>query len=907
MEDIIDAVQAGGPPLVLLTGLRGAGRTSTLASLSDKYEAAGRHVSAMRFTARGDVLPTRFTLDGNGRDHISTTQLRGPMRGEPVWAPIGPVANAADEPAVAARAAHAAAMALQRTGEGIVLLDDLQWIDRNSLAVLERLLRIIDGMQVTCVGALRVPAGGDAARYGPESLARLREENLVRTLRVKPMGKEEVAERLAATLLATPEPALITRVHDLSRGVHATVSEATDLLLRRGAIKVVDRSAYLVPGTAEAEPFPQSEYAKRVRALGRAVWEAAKAAAILFPLGPAMPRLIGQAIGTDERETLDLLEVLRRAGVLHRGRKGGSWRFTVPLSAISLADSVGPCERRELAAIAVDALWAGTATCTDPDLRGNLLADAGRLIDPVRATEELLTQATAVRDTYPESTLRWLKATTELTDDRTQRAKSLLMLASGYHRYGDHRQALHCTRLLLDEYMDQLNPDSLIESQSLLIHGLNELGETEALMEIANGDHRLSGTPGSRTVIRALASAVLDRWADAEQHLAAESSLPGEPCRTVLARLIKTTGALWQGRPELFEQSLRERESWPARDIPRYRMEQVDNHLTGLLMTGELSRAEELLAAEDLSWENTRPCVQVLSTALRGEFRIATELACRIVAEQSSTSFDAATAGMYHAAVSGLVCQGRLATARALLTAARATTPVLAHLLDFTEAQIDRALGDDRRAADRFTAALATAGERGLVVGSDLACAELADLSLGLGDRETAERCQATAERLAATLATGRAILQAEFVRGVVSGNRNAAARSLRLAYERDQPLELALTIVRLVKHRVASPPLLAEAYELLGYLGALLLRAQTRSLMREHGIAVPGRRKTVEENEHLLAVLAAEGLSNKQIAAVLSASERSVEGRLSRLFSRTGYCSRIELSTAMVNGSLRF
>jgi DNA-binding NarL/FixJ family response regulator len=74
---------------------------------------------------------------------------------------------------------------------------------------------------------------------------------------------------------------------------------------------------------------------------------------------------------------------------------------------------------------------------------------------------------------------------------------------------------------------------------------------------------------------------------------------------------------------------------------------------------------------------------------------------------------------------------------------------------------------------------------------------------------------------------------------------------------------------------------------------------------MRVHGITVPGRKETVVENERLLATLAADGLTNKQLAMALRTSEKSVEGRLSRLFARTGYRSRIELSTAMLTGTL--
>ena len=73
------------------------------------------------------------------------------------------------------------------------------------------------------------------------------------------------------------------------------------------------------------------------------------------------------------------------------------------------------------------------------------------------------------------------------------------------------------------------------------------------------------------------------------------------------------------------------------------------------------------------------------------------------------------------------------------------------------------------------------------------------------------------------------------------------------------------------------------------------------RTLMRDRDVAVPDRQAVVEENENLLAVLVAQGFGNQQIAALLGASRRSIESRLTRLFSRSGYRSRLELAMAML------
>ncbi|QKV74013.1 AAA family ATPase [Amycolatopsis sp. Hca4] len=907
MEHVLDAVVAAETPLVLLTGFAGTGRTTLLARLGERREADGRHVSALRFTSAGDVVPAHFAVLPDGRGASSAARLRGPVRGEPAWATIGPADGAADDPAVALRAARAAAAALRRTGEDtVLLLDDLQWIDRNSLAVLEALVRLPSGQSPTCVGALRVPLTGAAARYGAEVLARLRAEHLVTTLRLPPLTGPALAGRLHETLRAAPDAALADHVRAVSRGVPAAVSDALEDLRRREAIRVVDRTARLVPAAVAGEPEPAGEYVRVVRELGPEAWEAAKAMALLCPLGPAAPPLAAQALGTSREELLRRLEVLRAAGVVHRGRV--AWRFPVPWLATALAASCGPYERRLLAAAAVEALWSGDATCADAGYRAHLLADAGPLVDPGRAAAELVRHATEAPEAGAAP--RWLTAAAGLAGDRVQRAGVLLALAAVHDRHGRYEESLRITRLASGEGADGF------EAGSLLVRGLSGTGDVTTLRAIADGDEELPGGLTASTALRALACALLDRWPEAEK--LAEAAGPAEraPASSggtlrvpepwaVATHLIRTLGALWQGRAEPFERSLLDRDRWPAAEPDRTR--QREAHLTGLLVNGELHRAEQLLAAEHASWSDTDVANRTMAAVLHGNFRDAAELACRSVARRSAPGSAASTAGMVHGAVSALVRQARLTTARELLTATTRPPSVLAHLPAFAEAQLDRALGDARGAAGRLTAALAAAAERGLVAGCDAAYAELADLALDAGDRKTAHRCLVAAERLARALPTGRATLSARFVRAVVVRDPAAATGCLELARDRGQPFELPVVLARLVKHGVAEPALLSEAYELMGGTGDLLHRAKTRTLMREHGVVVPGRRNTVAENERLLATLAAEGLSNKQIAAALRTSEKSVEGRLSRLFTRSGYRSRIELSAAIANGELAF
>ncbi|HET6704109.1 LuxR C-terminal-related transcriptional regulator, partial [Amycolatopsis sp.] len=180
----------------------------------------------------------------------------------------------------------------------------------------------------------------------------------------------------------------------------------------------------------------------------------------------------------------------------------------------------------------------------------------------------------------------------------------------------------------------------------------------------------------------------------------------------------------------------------------------------------------------------------------------------------------------------------------------------------------------------------------------------LADLAVSRGiDADLLPEYLRRLERVATRLGTGSAEIHHLTLRAFVESDTRAAAAALHLLDRRGQPFEQALGWERLARYGVAGPETLSLAYERYGSIDALIRRSRLRKKMQRQGIPVPGRQATVAENERLLAVLVCEGLTNKQIAVVLGASGKSVEGRLSRLFTRTGYQSRVELATAMLTG----
>lgn len=870
---MLDDIVATTRPLVLLTGAAGTGKTTLLARLSDRLLRQGSRVTATRCTARGDLLPIRFAPGENtarlpAPDHRST--------------PFGPVSGARDNPDLARRAA--AVTAAQLPHGSVLLVDDAQWLDPDSLAVLHALVR--GGTR--CVCAVRTPTPRTAAV--PRDLCAA---GLVTQVRLAPWRHRAVTREVTDILAATPDAALVRRVRELSRGLPAALRDSVEALRRNGSVQVVDRRAYLVRPHTPLVPPTDNQLVEAVRALGDDCWAAAKAVAVLAPLGAAVPTLLAEALRVPDQDALALLDRLRGAGVVHRG--GGSWRFVVPLVGAALFACLGPFERRQLSAAVVTAVWTGAATCPDQDYLADRIADAGGLVDADRALRELLRRAAAVRTGRAESALRWLAAATDLARDNRMRVLVLLLHTATCRTLADHDRCLSGALRLLADHAGQLSPEATQEVAAMATAALGATGDHETLRELVTRQRRWPGTAEHSIVTRALAYGQLDRWREASELL--RKSAPrwraGNPTSAVLGELTWTMARLWTGSTDRFEHSLATRAEWPR----RHRLDQVESHVTALLVTGDAHRARQLLAAEGLADRLPLSCRSMLAAAL-GDAEQAVDLARRSIGSGENRS-----AGMSASTVSVLVARGELAAARQLLDTARTTPPTLAHLLDIAEARLDRAFGDEDGASTRLRRCAADAGERGLRVGMDLVWSELVDLALVRGDRAEAEQGLAELVRLGETMPTGRTTLLTLLARATVDKDHEAAGECERLARDRGQPLEQAVVLERLVRHGQCEAALLGEAYGLLGTLDAVLYRAWLRNLMRDHGVPVPGRQETVAENERLLAMLAAGGLTNKQLAAALRTSDKSVEGRLSRLFSRTGYRSRIELSTAMLNG----
>jgi DNA-binding CsgD family transcriptional regulator len=128
-----------------------------------------------------------------------------------------------------------------------------------------------------------------------------------------------------------------------------------------------------------------------------------------------------------------------------------------------------------------------------------------------------------------------------------------------------------------------------------------------------------------------------------------------------------------------------------------------------------------------------------------------------------------------------------------------------------------------------------------------------------------------------------------------------AFAEALRQHERFTEPLEFARTLLafgsaqRRAKHRAHARELLGRALAIFEDLGARLWLERTRMELARIGGRAPSS-GDLTATERQLADLVADGLSNKEIAAALFVTPKTVGTKLSRIYAKVGVHSRTEL-----------
>jgi DNA-binding CsgD family transcriptional regulator len=185
--------------------------------------------------------------------------------------------------------------------------------------------------------------------------------------------------------------------------------------------------------------------------------------------------------------------------------------------------------------------------------------------------------------------------------------------------------------------------------------------------------------------------------------------------------------------------------------------------------------------------------------------------------------------------------------------------------------------------------------------------------ALALGQLDTARRLSEEELELARAFGAPRALGVALRAAGLVTGGQPGQAllrQAIDVLAGPDTRIEQtrALTdlgaLLRRGNHRIEARPLLRQALDGAHHLGAAALAGQAETELRATGskprqVVLSGL-EALTASERRIAELAAEGLTNREIAQTLFVTARTVEGHLTHVFQKLDVKTRTELPTAL-------
>ncbi len=789
------------------------------------------------------------------------------------------------------------------TGQPVLLaVDDLQWVDEPSAAVLAVAARRLGDAPVGLLATARTDPDGGAHERVDIAFAQHA------TLSVGPLSAGALGRLIRDHLgISHPRP-LLVRIHEACAGNAFLALEMSRMLAGREA-------------PAPGAPFPvPPETGALVRAHLATLSPAARRALLLVAMSPApspesVPRLLGTggAEAVDEAFQLGFLVV-----------DGGRLRAQHPLyAAIAYADAP-PGELRRLRRKLAD-------QADDPVERAVHLSAIAEPGDD-RAVAALATAADlATARGAPGVAASLLERAAEVTGSPSRRPALLLDAADAAGAAGDPDRAASSLHLVLD-----LAPAGRLRARALL--ALGELAYVQqptqahplliAALAHTDGDPLLEAMVHSHIAAMAdmdppAANLSTERAADILQR----PDLSPDPDHLACALLDRAFHCLLRGEPPDpadVERGLALRTGTGTSFVARRAQEVAERTLFHL---GRLAEARALDEAEYRRLTDAGqvgllpPLVQALSvlTQLSGDWAAAHRYAqeCLDLVEQGELAWrDRAMLAIGRVQA----WEGDLDGARSIAVPAlvaqeaagdRWEATIFCALLGFVELSVP----DAPRALHYLTAAMRHADAIKVVLPTqfrflgDLVEAAVLAGDLGLAEEVLVRRLEQPATRLAlpwtvAMARRGRGLLTA------AQGQLDAGISCLDTAIgtfdsELPMPFELARTrylrgnLQRHAGHRRAARADLLAAQADFESLGARAWAARAaQELGRIGGRVATGTALTAAER--YVAELAATGRSNREIAAELLVSTRTVESQLSSVYRKLQVRSRGQLATAL-------
>ncbi len=898
VEAFLAAVEHG-PAALILSGEAGIGKTSLWKTGIDEAERRGGRVlshqsveaeALLSFAGLSDLLAPVF-------DEVAPVLAPLRRRALEVALLLAEPGEEPSDPRLIGLALLDVLRALVDASPVVVALDDVQWLDASSAAVLQIALRRLRDERVGLLATLRkVPEIA-----APLELERSFSDEHLERLWLGPLSLGALHHLLRQRLgleLTRPE---LGRVLETSAG-----NPFFALELGRELQRANER-----PAAGRALRVPESLRELLGGRLGRLPAETMDI--LLYAAALARPTvdLVAAAHG-DREQVADALAEAIREGVVELD--DSRVRFANPLLASICYEQASLARRR-----AVHLELAGAV----PDLeeRARHLALAADGPDAAVASElDAASEHAATRGaTAAAAALCELAA--ELTPADPALARQRRLRATIFHRLaGDGERAA----AMLGELLPDVPPG--IERADVLFElALNRTADPPtmtqycdgALAEAADDDARSARILAFRSVVRLLDSDIPGALVDARAALErAESS--GDPALLVVALGQVGHAETWAAEmtPGLLERGAEIEERL---GLSLGYLESARVQLARLLMRrGEVERPrailEELEAmAAARGDEDTRVLLLWgLSTLewLAGRWQSALEHAAGAheLGEQTQIRYTRALVGRIKALIEadlGLVEQSRASAEEGLSFSQALSSDSWTIFSLGALGRLELALGNLDAAADVLRELPGRLLAMGLNDPTNPVWADTIETLIALGELEQARAYLEPHELYARRLGSHWAVAGAARCRGLLAaaegdlvGAMAAYVGALSELDKYEYPFERGRTLLclgsasRQAKQKRAARETLEQALAIFEELGARLWADKARGELKR----ISGRRPTSDgltETEERIAKLAADGRSNKEIAAELFMSVRTVEAHLTSVYRKLGVRSR--------------
>jgi DNA-binding CsgD family transcriptional regulator len=914
LEAAVTSAAAGVGALAVVEGSAGIGKTRLLAAARRDARERGMR----ELTARGAALESDFPYGvvrqllepavAAERDELlsGAAALAAPLFGGIAAPPAGSDASFA-----VLHGLHWLVAGLAARTPLVLTVDDLHWADLASLRFMGYLARRLDELPVALVVAAR-PA------ESPPAVGDLAAEPGARVVRPRPLTVAAVAALVGGRVGATPDGAFAAACHEATGGTPFLVGELARSLAEEGLEPVAvqaDRVRGLGPRSIAHAVLA------RVERLGPPARRAARALAVLGP--DAQLRHVAALADITPAEAAAAADAMAAAGILRPGRP---LAFAHPIMHAAVAADVGAGERAAGHARAAR-LFADEGAA--PDAVATHLLASDPTGDPW-AVEQLRAAArSAVGQGAPHSAVAYLRRALAEPPGADVRAGVLLELGFAESYVGEPEAALH-----LDAALDGAGDRSALVAATLALGRMIQLsGRHGDAFAIYDRTAQRLGGADPRTALVLEGALVSAAQLDPTTAGAASERLPRlrarvaaepDPPLTVFGPL--AIAAAMDNEPADLVATLARR---PLAGGLRIFPEAADRppffyHCVTALMFAE--RCDEAAAhIEDQLAEAQRlGAVQhiVGLAATRAWLRWRTGALAEAEADASLalTAGGAASGAFFGCAavavrVACALERGDLDEAHAAADDAApwgAAPPAFTHaLLAETLARVAYARADPAGAAEHARRAGEYLHALRAVTPTVVPWRSTAALALAACGQLEQAATLADEELALARAATGpRAIGIALGAKGVIGADLDALQAAADTLARADARLEQARALcdlgaaLRRANRRAEARAPLREAGDLAHRCRASALadRARTELLAtgaRPRRLVLTGV-ESLTPSERRVAAMAAEGLSNPQIAQALFVSTRTVEGHLTHVFRKLDVGSRTELRERM-------